>query len=85
MEFKTDAAWSFLNADDIRYDGLKDGQMVDLISHFEGEERIARRFRIVTVQYSASLCSDLFSRDQRAGAGAKYLPTRATRRLQSQW
>jgi molybdopterin-dependent oxidoreductase alpha subunit len=37
----------FLNADDIRYDGLKDGQVVDLISHFEGEERIARRFRIV--------------------------------------
>jgi molybdopterin-dependent oxidoreductase alpha subunit len=38
----------FLNADDIRYDGLEDGQVVDLISHFEGEERIARRFRIVS-------------------------------------
>jgi molybdopterin-dependent oxidoreductase alpha subunit len=38
----------FLNAEDIRYDGLRDGQVVDLISHFEGEERIARRFRIVT-------------------------------------
>jgi len=37
----------FLNADDIRYDGLKDGQVVDLISHFEGEERVARSFRIV--------------------------------------
>jgi len=37
----------FLNADDIRSDGLKDGQVVDLISHFEGEERIAHRFRIV--------------------------------------
>ena len=37
----------FLNADDIRYDGLKDGQIVDLISHFEGEERVARHFRIV--------------------------------------
>jgi len=37
----------FLNADDIRYDGLKDGQVVDLISHFEGEERVARQFRIV--------------------------------------
>ena len=37
----------FLNADDIRYDGLKDGQVVDLISHFEGEERVARHFRVV--------------------------------------
>ena len=38
----------FLNADDIRLGGFHDGQMVDLISHFEGEERIARHFRIVT-------------------------------------
>jgi molybdopterin-dependent oxidoreductase alpha subunit len=38
----------FLNADDIRTCGLEDGQVVDLISHFEGEERIAHRFRIVT-------------------------------------
>jgi len=37
----------FLNADDIRLDGFQDGQTVDLISHFEGEERVARRFRIV--------------------------------------
>jgi molybdopterin-dependent oxidoreductase alpha subunit len=40
----------FLNPDDIRLDGLHDGQTVDLISHFEGEERIAPRFTIV--QYS---------------------------------
>jgi molybdopterin-dependent oxidoreductase alpha subunit len=37
----------FLNADDIRLDGFQDGQTVDIISHFEGEERIARCFRIV--------------------------------------
>jgi molybdopterin-dependent oxidoreductase alpha subunit len=36
-----------LNPDDIRFDGLHDGQTVDLISHFEGEERIAHRFKIV--------------------------------------
>lgn len=36
-----------LNPDDIRLDGLHDGQTVDLISHFEGEERIAHRFKIV--------------------------------------
>jgi molybdopterin-dependent oxidoreductase alpha subunit len=36
-----------LNPDDIRLDGLHDGQTVDLISHFEGEERIALHFKIV--------------------------------------
>ena len=40
----------FLNPDDIRLDGFHDGQTVDLISHFAGEERIASRFTIV--QYS---------------------------------
>lgn len=39
-----------LNAEDIREAGLKDGQVVDLVSHFEGEERIARHF--VVVAYS---------------------------------
>jgi anaerobic selenocysteine-containing dehydrogenase len=38
----------FLNSDDIRLGGFEEGQMVDLISHFEGEERVARHFRIVT-------------------------------------
>jgi len=38
----------FLNPDDIRLDGLHDGQTVDLISHFEGEERVAHRFTIVS-------------------------------------
>lgn len=37
----------FLNPDDVRLSGLKEGQNVDLISHFEGEERIARNFVIV--------------------------------------
>src|SRR4029453_19061714 len=34
----------FLNRDDIRGGGLSEGQTVDLFSHFEGEERVARRF-----------------------------------------
>jgi molybdopterin-dependent oxidoreductase alpha subunit len=38
----------FLNPDDIRLDGFHDGQTVDLISHFEGEERVAPRFTIVS-------------------------------------
>ena len=37
----------FLNADDIAVAGLHARQVVDLISHFEGEERVARGFTIV--------------------------------------
>jgi molybdopterin-dependent oxidoreductase alpha subunit len=37
----------FLNPEDIRLSGFNDGQAVDLISHFDGEERVACRFRIV--------------------------------------
>ena len=40
----------FLNRDDINEAGLKEGEQVDLISHFEGEERVALRF--VVVPYS---------------------------------
>jgi anaerobic selenocysteine-containing dehydrogenase len=37
----------FLNPEDIRLAKLKEGQAVDLISHFEGEERVARHFTVV--------------------------------------
>lgn len=37
----------FLNLDDVREAGLQEGQLVDLFSHFEGEERVARRFAVV--------------------------------------
>ncbi|MGQ0763525.1 MAG: FdhF/YdeP family oxidoreductase [Acidobacteriota bacterium] len=37
----------FLNPEDIRSSGLKDGQLVDLVSHFDGEERVARQFAVV--------------------------------------
>jgi molybdopterin-dependent oxidoreductase alpha subunit len=37
----------FLNAEDIAAAGLHARQVVDLVSHFEGEERIARRFTVV--------------------------------------
>ena len=37
----------FLNRDDIAAAGLRERQVVDLVSHFEGEERIARKFSIV--------------------------------------
>ncbi|HEV7890488.1 MAG TPA: FdhF/YdeP family oxidoreductase [Pyrinomonadaceae bacterium] len=37
----------FLNPEDIASQGLSAGQVVDLVSHFDGEERTARRFIVV--------------------------------------
>ncbi len=37
----------FLNAADVAEAGLAAGQVVDITSHFEGEERVARHFVIV--------------------------------------
>jgi molybdopterin-dependent oxidoreductase alpha subunit len=37
----------FLNAEDLKEQNLSTGQVVDLVSHFEGEERLARRFIVV--------------------------------------
>ena len=37
----------FLNPEDICSAQLKDGQLVDLVSHFDGEERVARQFTVV--------------------------------------
>jgi anaerobic selenocysteine-containing dehydrogenase len=36
-----------LNSDDIAELGLRERQVVDLTSHFRGEERVARRFIVV--------------------------------------
>ncbi|HEV8204454.1 MAG TPA: FdhF/YdeP family oxidoreductase [Pyrinomonadaceae bacterium] len=44
----------FLNREDIAAAGLKPRQVVDLVSHFEGEERVARRF--VVVPYDIPSC-----------------------------
>ena len=37
----------FLNGDDMRAASFKEGQMVDLISRYDGVERVARGFRVV--------------------------------------
>jgi len=37
----------FLNSKDIELAGLRARQLVDLVSHFNGEERVARRFAVV--------------------------------------
>jgi anaerobic selenocysteine-containing dehydrogenase len=36
-----------LNPEDISAAGLRAGDVVDLTSHFQGEERVARRFTVV--------------------------------------
>ncbi len=36
----------FMHADDVRDAGLQQGQLVDLTSHYEGEERVARHFMV---------------------------------------
>jgi len=40
----------FLNEEDVREAGLSAGQVVDLVSHFDGEERTARRFLVIPYQ-----------------------------------
>jgi molybdopterin-dependent oxidoreductase alpha subunit len=37
----------FMNADDMRERGLDDGALVDITSYYDGEQRHARRFRVV--------------------------------------
>jgi molybdopterin-dependent oxidoreductase alpha subunit len=40
----------FMNVDDIREQGLHEGQWVDLISEYEGETRRVNRFKVVTYE-----------------------------------
>ena len=50
----------FLNRDDIAAAGLRERQVVHLVSHFEGEERTAR-FYDRALRYPASMCGNLLS------------------------
>lgn len=50
----------FLNRDDIAAAGLGEQQVVDLVSHFEGEERIARKFTIVPYDIPARCAATYF-------------------------
>ena len=40
----------FLNPEDLREAGLEQGEMVDLTSHFEGDERVAHHFMVAPFQ-----------------------------------
>ncbi|HEX8180917.1 MAG TPA: FdhF/YdeP family oxidoreductase [Pyrinomonadaceae bacterium] len=49
-----------LNHADIAATGLRSEQIVDLVSHFDGEERIARRFRVVPYQIPRGCAATYF-------------------------
>ena len=49
-----------VNADDMRDAELKEGDVVDLISHFEGEERVGRGFRVVPYQIPTRCAATYF-------------------------
>jgi len=50
----------FMNEDDIKAAGLQQGQLVDLTSHFNGEERVARHFMVAPVQIARGCTATYF-------------------------
>jgi molybdopterin-dependent oxidoreductase alpha subunit len=50
----------FLSPDDLRAMGFVDGQWLDITSHFEGETRIARRFRAVAYPIARKSAASYF-------------------------
>jgi molybdopterin-dependent oxidoreductase alpha subunit len=50
----------FLNSDDIAAAGLSERQSVDLVSHFEGEERIAEKFEVVSYDIPSRCAATYF-------------------------
>ena len=62
----------FLNPDDVRSAGLREGQTVDLISHFAGVETCCqRRLYSSSLQHSQTLRGNLLSRDKCIGAAGQ--------------
>jgi molybdopterin-dependent oxidoreductase alpha subunit len=50
----------FLNREDMELNGFRGGQHVDLVSHFENEERTARRFAVVPYDIPRSCAATYF-------------------------
>lgn len=50
----------FLNAEDVAEAGLRRGQLVDLTSHYEGEERTAREFQVVPYEIPRGCAATYF-------------------------
>jgi molybdopterin-dependent oxidoreductase alpha subunit len=50
----------FMNADDVKTAGLQQGQVVDLTSHYEGEERVARHFQVAPCEIARGCTATYF-------------------------
>jgi len=50
----------FVNPDDLRELGLADGQMLDITSHFEGEQRTAHHFRAIAYPIARKSAASYF-------------------------
>jgi len=50
----------FMNSDDVAAAGLQQGQLVDLTSHYEGEERVARHFQVAPCEIAPGCTATYF-------------------------
>jgi molybdopterin-dependent oxidoreductase alpha subunit len=50
----------FMNGDDVKAAGFQQGQLVDLTSHFNGEERVARHFMVAPIQIAPGCIATYF-------------------------
>ena len=50
----------FMNEDDVKAAGLQQGQFVDLTSHFQGEERVARHFMVAPFKIARGCTATYF-------------------------
>jgi molybdopterin-dependent oxidoreductase alpha subunit len=50
----------FMNSNDVQTAGLQQGQLVDLTSHYEGEERVARHFQVAPCEIARGCTATYF-------------------------
>ena len=50
----------FMNPEDVKAAGLQQGQFVDLTSHYEGEERVARHFMVAPYKIARGCTATYF-------------------------
>src|SRR5207237_10435392 len=50
----------FMNADDVRAAGLKQGQIVDLTSYYRDETRVARHFTVAPIEIARGCTATYF-------------------------
>src|ERR1041385_2339294 len=49
-----------MNEEDVKAAGLQQGELVDLTSHFKGEERVARHFMVAPIQIARGCIATYF-------------------------